>query len=110
MKIAAATSSDARLFEPCLKHHGIYDWFDAFSVTTAVKRAKGFPDVYWNAAEKIGLSCEDCVVYEDILKGVEGAKMGGFYVVGVEDIHSSYEKEQNRSKADRYIESFEELV
>lgn len=110
VKIAAATSSDVRLFEPCLRHHGIHDWFDAFTVTTEVKRAKGFPDVYWNAAEKLGLSYEDCVVYEDILKGVEGAKMGGFYVVGVEDIHSSYEKEEIRRKADSYIVSFEELV
>lgn len=78
MKIAAATSSDVRLFEPCLKHHGIYDWFDAFSVTTEVKRAKGFPDVYQNAAKKLGLPDEDCVVYEDILKGVEGAKWADF--------------------------------
>ena len=110
VKIAAATSSDARLFEPCLKHHEIYGWFDAFSVTAEVKRAKGFPDVYWNAADKLGLSYEDCVVYEDILKGIEGAKLGGFYAVGVEDIHSCYEKEEIRGKADRYIVSFEELV
>lgn len=110
VKIAAATSSDVRLFEPCLKHHGIYDWFDAFSVTTEVKRAKGFPDVYQNAAKKLGLPDEDCVVYEDILKGVEGAKMGGFYTVGVEDVHSFYEKEEIRREADRYIVSFEELV
>ena len=110
VKIAAATSSDARLFEPCLKHHGIYDWFDAFSVTTEVKRAKGFPDVYQNAAKKLGLPDGDCVVYEDILKGVEGAKLGGFYTVGVEDVHSFYEKEEIRREADRYIVSFEELV
>lgn len=110
VKIAAATSSDARLFEPCLKHHGIYDWFDAFSVTTEVKRAKGFPDVYQNAVRKLGLADEDCVVYEDILKGIEGAKMGGFYTVGVEDVHSFYEKEEIRREADCYIISFEELV
>lgn len=110
VKIAAATSSDARLFEPCLKRHGIYDWFEAFSVTAEVKRGKGFPDVYQNAAGKLGLADTDCVVYEDILKGVEGAKLGGFYVVGVEDIHSSYEKEEIRREADVYITSFGELL
>jgi beta-phosphoglucomutase-like phosphatase (HAD superfamily) len=51
----------------------------------------------------------DCVVYEDILKGVEGAKMGGFYVVGVEDVHSGYEKKQIKEGSDYYISSFEEL-
>lgn len=110
VKIAAATSSDARLFEPCLKHHGIYEWFDAFSVTAEVKRGKGYPDVYENAAEKLGLKAADCVVYEDILKGVEGAKLGGFYVIGVEDVHSSYEKEEIQKEADRYITTFEELM
>ena len=110
VKIAAATSSDVRLFEPCLKHHGIYDWFDAFSVTTEVKRAKGFADVYQNAAKIVGLPAVDCGGDEDILKGVEGAKMGGFYTVGVEDVHSFYEKEEIRREADRYIVSFEELV
>ena len=109
VKIAAATSSEERLFLPCLKHHDILKYFDAYTVTSEVKRAKGFPDVYENAAAKLGLEAKDCVVYEDILKGVEGAKMGGFYVVGVEDIHSGYEKEQIMKGSDYYISSFEEL-
>ena len=71
--------------------------------------AKGFPDVYENAAAKLGLAPMDCVVYEDILKGVEGAKLGGFYVVGVEDIHSGYERNQIKEGSDCYISSFREL-
>ena len=110
VKIAAATSSDARLFVPCLKHCGIYDMFDAFCQTTEVTRGKGYPDVYELAASRLGLATGDCVVYEDILKGIEGAKLGGFCTVGVEDIHSAYEKEEIRSKADFYIGSFEELL
>lgn len=109
VKIAAATSSEERLFLPCLKHHDILKYFDAYTVTSEVKRAKGFPDVYENAAAKLGLQPMDCVVYEDILKGVEGAKMGGFYVVGVEDVHSGYEKKQIKEGSDYYISSFEEL-
>ena len=109
VKIAAATSSEERLFLPCLKHHDILKYFDAYTVTTEVKRAKGFPDVYENAAAKLGLAPMDCVVYEDILKGVEGAKMGGFYVVGVEDIHSGYERDQIKEGSDCYISSFREL-
>lgn len=110
IKIAAATSSDRRLFEPCLVHNDILKYFDAVTVTDEVKRAKGFPDVYQNAAEKLGLTASDCVVYEDILKGVTGAKMDDFYVVGVEDIHSAYEQEEIRRAADLYITSFQELL
>ena len=110
IKIAAATSSDERLFRPCLTHCGIMEYFDAFTVTQEVKRGKGFPDVYQLAAEKLSLKSKQCVVYEDILKGVEGAKMDDFYVVGVEDIHSSYEKNEIMQLSDRYIVSFEELL
>lgn len=110
IKIAAATSSDERLFRPCLTHCGIMKYFDAFTVTQEVRRGKGFPDVYQLAAEKLSLKPEQCVVYEDILKGVEGAKMDDFYVVGVEDIHSSYEKNEIMQLSDRYILSFEELL
>lgn len=85
-------------------------YFDAFTVTQEVRRGKGFPDVYQLAAEKLSLKPEQCVVYEDILKGVEGAKMDDFYVVGVEDIHSSYEKNEIMQLSDRYILSFEELL
>lgn len=110
IKIAAATSSDRRLFEPCLIHNDIMRYFDAVTVTDEVKRAKGFPDVYQNAAAKLNLRPCDCVVYEDILKGVTGAKMDEFYVVGVEDIHSAYEQEEIRHAADLYIKSFEALL
>lgn len=110
VRIAAATSSDERLFLPCLKHLGLYEYFDAFAVTAEVPRGKGFPDVYRLASERINLSPDACVVYEDILKGIEGAKMGDYYTVGVEDIHSAYEKEDIQRFADRYIVSFEELL
>ncbi len=110
VKIAAATSSDVRLFEPCLKHHGIYELFDGFCVTSEAARPKGYPDVYQLAASRIGVQDADCVVFEDILKGVEGAKMGGFFAVGVEDEHSAYEKDAIKAVCDCYIHSFSELL
>ena len=108
--MAVATSSSPELYEPALKRNGIYEYFKAFVTVSEVKRGKGFPDIYEKAAEKLSLPPETCVVYEDILKGVEGAKMDDFYVVGVEDIHSSYEKNEIMQLSDRYILSFEELL
>ena len=84
-KIVSATSSDKALFEPCLKRNGIYELFDAFTQTNEVKRGKKFPDVYIRAAEKAGCSQEECIVFEDVLSAVKGAKSGGFKVVGVYD-------------------------
>ena len=58
----------------------------------------------------MGLKPSECVMYEDILKGVQGAKMDSFYVVGVEDVHSAYEKDAIMEVADRYISSWQELL
>ena len=41
-----ATSNTAALFEPCLKHNGVYDLFHSFTEGSEVERCKEFPDIY----------------------------------------------------------------
>lgn len=106
VKLVVATSSDRVLYEPCLKRNGIYELFDAFTQTDEVERGKGFPDVYIKAAQKAGVAIEQCVVYEDLLKAMEGAKAGGFFTVGVADEGSKKDEEQIRKVCDVYVESY----
>ena len=94
IKIAVATSSDRSLYEPCLKRNGVYELFDNFTQTDEVARGKGYPDVYEKAAEKCGVDISECIVFEDILKAVQGAADGGFRIVGVYDEASSQDTEQ----------------
>ena len=54
---------------------------------------KIFPDVYLLAAEKLGVKPEECIVFEDILPAVKGAKAAGMKVVGVYD---DFSKEQRK--------------
>ena len=77
IKTAIATANEKELIFPCLKNNGAEDLFDAFAPTSAVSRAKGFPDVYDYAAKLLGLTAAECVVIEDIPAGVRGAKSGG---------------------------------
>lgn len=83
MKLTVATSSTHTLFEKCLKRNGIYDLFDSFTETHEVERGKGYPDVYELAALRCQTDTAHCIVFEDILKAVQGAKKGGFYTVAV---------------------------
>lgn len=110
MKLAVATSSTYALFSNCLKRNGIYDFFDVFTETHEVEHGKGAPDVYELAAERCGVKPSECIVFEDILKAVEGAKKGGFYTVAVYDEASAQEKDAIFNLCDRYIVSFEELL
>lgn len=110
MKLAIATSSTYALFANCLKRNGIYDFFDVFTETHEVEHGKGYPDVYELAAERCHAKPSECIVFEDILKAVEGAKKGGFYTVAVYDKASAPEKDAIFHLCDRYIVSFEELL
>ena len=67
-RIAAATSSAYELIAPCLERNGVLECFDAFVTTMEVPHGKDFPDVYLEAAKRLKLSPEECLVYEDIYK------------------------------------------
>ena len=108
--MAVATSSSPELYEPALKRNGIYEYFKAFVTVSEVKRGKGFPDIYEKAAEKLSLPPETCVVYEDILAGIRGAKMGGFAAVGVYDRSGEGNRAKMEQEADHYVTSFKELM
>lgn len=110
IRIAAATSSDLELFEPALLNNGILSYFEHIVTVRDVMRPKGYPDIYEAAAERLGVQPADTVVFEDILKGIEGAKAGGFLAVGVYDRYSEHEKDEIIKLADCYIYDFGELT
>lgn len=110
IRIAAATSSHLELMAPCLERNGVYSLFSNITVTDEVPRGKGFPDVYQKAAKKLGLNACECVVYEDLLAGIQGAKAGGFITVGVYDESAASDAVAIRNEADYYIRHFGELL
>jgi len=109
VKIALATSNNTLLLEACLKANGIYEYFDVITLTSEVSRGKDFPDVYLLTAEKLKVNPCDCIVFEDILPAVKGAKMAGMTVVGVYDEYSKAHHEDMRVCADNFINEYSEL-
>ena len=110
IKIAFATANTTELSEICLKSNKIFDMFDANAYLHETQSDKCEPDVYLLACERLGLKPCECVVFEDILPGVKGAKKGGFAVCGVYDKFSEKDADEIRTVADYYIKSFEDLL
>ncbi len=106
---AAATASRIEFYKPAMCRLGIWDMFQSVTEISEVSRGKGNPDIYFRAADKLGVPCGDCVVFEDILPGIRGAAAGSFYTVGVYDDRAAH-PELIRALCDRYIYSFEELL
>jgi len=110
IKIALATSNSVTLLEACLKNNGIYEYFDSITTTDEVSNGKDCPDVYLLAANKLGISPTDCLVFEDILPAVQGAKAANMTVIAVKDDDCLNSKEDLLKYADKYIHSFLELL
>ncbi len=111
--MCVASSSDRRLVEAALSRTGLLGDMEMVLTSAEVGCPKGTPDIYLACAGAMGLSPDECAVYEDIIQGVRGAKAGGFYTVGVYE--ASYRKDpvpfrQVQTESDLYIRSFSELL
>ncbi|WP_373897379.1 HAD family hydrolase [Haloimpatiens sp. FM7315] len=110
IKIALATSNNKLLMEMALKKNCIYDYFDAISTTDEVTRGKAFPDIYLLTANKLNIAPCNCIVFEDILPAVKGAKLAGMKVVAIHDTFSENQKKELIKKADKYILNYHEIL
>ncbi len=72
-----------------------------------LKASKPHPEIFLKAAELAGEHTKDCMVIEDSTNGIEAAKAANIYCVGFKSPHSA---NQDYSKADRVITSFDEIV
>lgn len=110
IKIGLATSNSRELTESVLKRTGILSFFDIVVTGSEVDREKCFPDIFLKTAEGLNVSPLDCLVFEDTLAGVTGAKKAGMTVTAVYDEYSLSLKEELMRMADRYINNFEEIA
>lgn len=77
-KLAIATSADKFKMDVNLREMGLSESnFDTTINGNEVKRKKPFPDIYLEAAAKLGLRPEECLVIEDAVSGVRAGKAAG---------------------------------
>ena len=100
-KLAIGSSSKNTKF--ILEKVELIDAFDAVSDGTNITRSKPDPEVFQKAAKYLRVAPEECAVVEDAFAGIDAAKFGGMYAIGIGEA-SKYEK------ADAHIEEFAELT
>lgn len=105
-KLAVATALFPELYEPVLRRTSIYTYFDAFVSSAEIKCEKCQPDIYLLAAERLGVAPDRCVVFEDIVAGIQGAKAAGMFAVGVYDKWDRTDQSALAAAADLYIKDF----
>ncbi len=85
LPMAIASGGGRSIVEATLNAIQMLDVFEAVITIEDVARGKPEPDLFLFAAEHLGKSPEDCVVYEDSQAGVEAARRAGMRCVYVSD-------------------------
>ena len=83
LPMAVASGGYGEVVRRTLLKIGIGDWFDAVVCAEDTARHKPEPDVFLEAARRLGVPPETCVVFEDTDIGVEAAGRAGMPAVDV---------------------------
>jgi beta-phosphoglucomutase-like phosphatase (HAD superfamily) len=80
---ALGSSSARRLVEATLARFGVRERFDAIVTGDCVAHPKPAPDIFLEAARRLRVAPEGCVVLEDSLAGVRAARAAGMRVIAI---------------------------
>jgi pseudouridine-5'-monophosphatase len=107
---AVATSSDQKHFGLKTSRH--QEWFRIFDCIIigddpSVERGKPAPDIFLQAAARLGVAAAHCLVFEDSPVGVAAARAAGMPVIAVPDAH--LKPEIFHGTADQILRSLNEF-
>ena len=104
-----ATSNAKELALAALDALQIREYFSSVRTGCEVKKGKPAPDVYLKVAEDLGVRPEECLVFEDVPKGIEAGRNAGMTVCAVDDAFSASDEKEKKEKADYFIRSYDEI-
>ena len=110
VRLAVATANRPEVFGPALERCGVAELFDAVATCAETgDRGKGDGALFRLAASRLGLDPADCVVFEDALEGVLGAKRAGMRCYAVKDAGNAHNRERIAVLAEGVIGDFSEM-
>ena len=110
IKAGIATSNSRELVDNVIKVHGLDAYFDCIMTGCDVAKGKPAPDIYLAVARALSVAPENCLVFEDIIPGIQAGKAAGMQVCAVYDKYSEHQDDVKRDLADYYTYQFRELM
>ena len=107
--MAVATATSRALVEKALAHHNLNDYFQSITTVAEVGIGKHDPKVFLTAAEKLEVSADECVIFEDSLTAIRSANAAGFYTVAIYEATNQHEQDNLMMEANLYVKDFHEI-
>jgi HAD superfamily hydrolase (TIGR01509 family) len=108
-RLGVASSSNRPLIDAVLELAGLDDRFEATVSSEEVARGKPAPDVYLEAATRLGVDPARCAAIEDSHSGIRSARAAGMRVIAVPN-PSFPPGEEALAEADLVLDSLAELT
>lgn len=84
--------------------------FDEVVCGVDVSRGKDRPDIYLEAARRLGAQPSGCLVFEDILPGVLSAREAGMTTVAVRSDDARQPTGTLKREADHWLDDWESVL
>lgn len=84
--MAVATGGTRKIIEQVLNHLGIHQLFQTIVTSEDVTRQKPAPDIFLEAARRIGVPPQFCRAYEDTDLGMKAIRAAGMEAVDVREM------------------------
>lgn len=108
VRMCIASATGAPLVRLCAETLGLDRYLDFILSCEEVGAGKERPDVFLEAARRMGAAPEECAVFEDSLTAVTTAKAAGFYTVGIYDTCSAHSWPAMKALAHETIADWQE--
>ena len=100
LPVAVVTGGYRDVCEKILLQIGIREFFDCIVASEDTKRHKPHPDPFLEAARRLGVAPEGCLVWEDSDLGIEAARQAGMSWIDVRSFHQPQRLTEGNSQAD----------
>jgi HAD superfamily hydrolase (TIGR01509 family) len=106
LKLCVATVTPQGVAERALERHGLLDLFEFVANPNDIGINKSKPEFFYLISDRMGLAATDCVVFEDAVYAMRGAKAAGCKVVAIEDATSAPDLKEILEISDIYLHDY----
>lgn len=108
MPSAIATSAPHGNVGPTLDRLNLSSYFAAITLGSEVVHGKPAPDIFIEAARRMGVAATQCIGIEDSFAGLQAVRAAGMYTVAIATTHTATELAQ--AKPDVIVTNYHELL
>lgn len=110
IKTGIGTSNSRHLVESMFPRLKLDEYMEAILTGDEIHNGKPEPDIYLEAARLLNVKPDECLVFEDVLHGIDAGHAAGMKVCAVYDDNTDYCDEEKRGRADYYIHDYRDFI